>query len=457
MFWKILLCLVLLVGCTATPKDDIDTQNPVVDIEDPVDDKIEEPVVTFDWVIRKQYNNSIGKLGSKYRYYPFEFETDGDSFKFNYKGPGDTEEYVILGNWNEEKVYFEFPKVEFTIKEQYVLTQLAEVENGIVYSYCSLEDSNGNSYSLYIDQNEGDLVIEPHVDLSNEVWFKCYNAIRDFYEIILAQDMITADMRLQFEKIKEGMNKDLIPYTYNNAPERVPIKNSQEVWDRMSLSYFKEFAIDYNSESNSPWNLNMYENPQMDVILSNINDIKNIENVSLEDEFKSLDITLYQADHGFPMLHITEYDGKFIIDCQYGQATFESEELKVYIAEVFDEEKATKEYLANIDPNSFVKAYICTDDTEDYVEIQDLEWIAETIRLLSECEYVEPLTPEIEFPPLIAHIIFRDGDQLKSLTMHQTTTNYSWVRLEGKFTEYNCIDVLNRMKEKVAPTQTNEA
>jgi len=130
MFWKILLCLVLLVGCTATPKDDIDTQNPVVDIEDPVDDKIEEPVVTFDWVIRKQYNNSIGKLGSKYRYYPFEFETDGDSFKFNYKGPGDTEEYVILGNWNEEKVYFEFPKVEFTIKEQYVLTQLAEVENG---------------------------------------------------------------------------------------------------------------------------------------------------------------------------------------------------------------------------------------------------------------------------------------------------------------------------------------
>lgn len=440
--FKILCCLLLLTGCTLNLNKS----------SYPTDLNWNE--ISFDWVRDEKIQFDIGRvLAENSGYYDFRFETEKGDYSFNYtdyKG----RYYNIYGRWDEDKVYIKYPIVYIAYQEnddekEALLSLYASIENGSVISECILKADEQYFY-VSIDCITGKYLVKDaetnkafRIE-NDELWMNSYAYLYHFYEQVLSMEKIVSSTRSRF-----WQTQGLTVKEENQTERKIPADN--EFWHRNPLLWYTSIAIQFENQSYNPWESIKYETPQIMEILKNI-EIQSVDTLSAVTstlQFKLFSLDFDNIIDNLPSLEVFYADNQFWIDSDFGFATFESEELKNYLLGLFDDEKATRELLQEIQEEEIIEAYLKygLDETKT-IQITEKEWIYNIIDRLSLCEYTSSITPEATLDDYIEiYIIYQQNDELKSLNLVRTSNSTAWLRYEGKFTEYICPDILQLIKE----------
>lgn len=403
------------------------------------------------------------KIGSLFfdnpGHFPFKFKTQDGTYSFYYTDWLDRY-YNIYGRWDDDSVYFDFPDTMISYSDQ-------EIEKTAIISLDAMIDTNGivsdcllkiekQILKASIDTETGNFLLKDSetkqdVEIENDkLWMKSYYTIYKFYEYILKANSVVSDTR---DKFWETQGVEIARNTQSNTADYKLNVSSEKFWQRNPLLLNEEMTVDYQGKSYRPWHENRHENPQIVEIFKSI-DLKAVDKIPLSDsEFKLTLFTLEMNNilGGIPTVTLTYIDDQFWANSEFGKATFESKELLSYIEGLFDEEKPTKEFLKMIKENEIVKAYIypIMDEIKNN-EVTDQAWIYRLVNDLSDCEYKNPPTYELQLTELVMFIIYKKEGELKSLNIIKTSDSSVWVQYEGKFTEFVCPNVLENIQKFIS-------
>lgn len=444
---KILLCLLLLTGCTLNLNQS----------SYPTEFNWDE--ISFDWVKEERIHDEIGHvLSGGPGSFPFQFSSKDGNYSFYYKD-FKMRNYNIYGRWDENIIYIDYPIVNFDYQEngaekEAILSLDATIENGNIISDSILK-ADGQYYYVSIDCITGKYLIQDAETnktayLENdELWMNSYAYLYHFYEEVYNMEKIISSTKTKFwEGIGWTIKKE------NQVERKIPADN--EYWQRNPLLWYSGVTIEYENEVGTQRRPGDSERhfPQLKEIFKKL-DIKPVSTIPNADS-SELIFKLYETDFdnlvdNLPTLEVFYFENQFYINCDFGFATFESEELKTYLLGLFDDEKATREYLQKIQEEEIIEAYLSYGLYEiKTIYITEKDWIYSIVEQLSTCEYADEVIYELQPSENFAlFIIYEQDNELKSLLIQKITDSMAWVYYEGKIIQYRCPNVIHCVDERI--------
>ena len=454
------LLLVILFGCSAD-------QQPNNNTSSQSDIKWDE--LSYDWIIDKGYRDALGKdLYAISGFSPLTFFHEDDYFSFTFDSEYYTDTYTISGHWQSDTINFEFSPVPITYqlsgKEKTSFLNLkGSITQGVINSECTLETNDGAIYPIALDPTTGNLIDNEEnsstygnpMKFTSQLWVMCYSYMNNFYARMFRDETLIQLMRQDMESLLAGDQIDNKNMYYYEIP-LVYFPTSDMFWEHLSFAYYDGASFALDGQEYDPWFTLEKENPNLIEMSSSIkfSPIKETVEVNKGDECMTI---FYMSEpinvNPLPTMDVYETDQGYIVNGPFGQASFKSDLFTDFLEDMFDDEKATKEFLSQISESDVVKAYLSIGVGEAIsIETDDIQWIFRQIQSLANSDELEHITPE-GVSEVRANFIFRKDGKLCSFCLHSLGPSHAWIRYEGKFTEFECEAVLQEIISKVQINQ----
>ena len=354
-FLVVFTVLLMIAGCTF---------NSSKDSEDYAQSHIKWNDLSYDWVTDKGYHKALGAEPYAISgYYPLAFFSEDDLFSFTYDNEYYAETYTITGHWLDDSIHYEFSPIPITYqlsgKEKTSTLNLnAVITQGQIQSECTLVTDDGTVYPIALDSKTGNLIdnetdsptyLQP-MKFTDQLWVMCYSYMKNFYETMLRDEILIHMMQEDMSSILAGesiSNQNMIEF---DVP-RVTFPNSEEFWSHLKIEHFDHASFKWEGDVYSPWSSLKEENPHLLEISPFIqfNPVQEIVEVNEEDKCMTI---FYMSDpvtlDSLPMMYVYKTDKGYLIDGEFGQASFQSNLFTELLQDYFDDEKVDKQFLSQI-------------------------------------------------------------------------------------------------------------